>query len=372
MQPEFIKPDFLEDCSVDDIHRRMMNNLPEDIDDMPGGFAYDLTRPAAIEKSEMLDFYMVRAVMLMFPQYAWGEHLDLHGQQVHITRHQAVCATGKLKITGEPGTKIAAGTVFATPATDIVDSYEYVSDNECVIDTSGIVTVSVTAVESGPESNVPENSVTIMDDPVQEISAVTNSLPISGGADEETDDDFYDRIAAEYANSMTYLGNDMDYVRWAKEAGAGDCIVAPAANGPGSVKLVLVDINGNPADEALIEAVYNHIVSPADRTKRLMPTACAQLSCVAAETKTINYKITGLQYDQTTSIEQIKFDFLDAVKAVYSKAKDESLLRYNDVRPLITKIAGVKDFSTFLVNGAAANVVLNKEEYPETGTLDFS
>ena len=36
MQPEFIKPDFLEDCSIDDIHRRMMNNLPADIDDMPG------------------------------------------------------------------------------------------------------------------------------------------------------------------------------------------------------------------------------------------------------------------------------------------------------------------------------------------------
>ena len=83
MQPEFLRPDFLEDCSVDDIHRRMMNNLPEDIDDMPGGFAYDLTRPTAIEKSEMLEFYMVRAIMAMFPQYAWDEHLDLHGQQVH-------------------------------------------------------------------------------------------------------------------------------------------------------------------------------------------------------------------------------------------------------------------------------------------------
>ena len=28
-----------------------------------------------IEKAEMLEFYMVRAIMAMFPQYAWDEHL---------------------------------------------------------------------------------------------------------------------------------------------------------------------------------------------------------------------------------------------------------------------------------------------------------
>ena len=43
MQPEFNRPEFLEGNSAEEIHERMMNNLPSDIDDMPGGFPYDMT-----------------------------------------------------------------------------------------------------------------------------------------------------------------------------------------------------------------------------------------------------------------------------------------------------------------------------------------
>ena len=34
MQPEFNRPEFLEGNSAEEIHERMMNNLPDDIDDM--------------------------------------------------------------------------------------------------------------------------------------------------------------------------------------------------------------------------------------------------------------------------------------------------------------------------------------------------
>ena len=54
MQPEFNRPEFLEGNSAEEIHERMMNNLPDDIDDMPGGFPYDMTMPAALEKKTKL------------------------------------------------------------------------------------------------------------------------------------------------------------------------------------------------------------------------------------------------------------------------------------------------------------------------------
>ena len=62
MQPEFIRPDFIENNSADEIHQRMMNNLPADIDDMPGGFPYDFTKPAALEKDEFINYHMVSPV----------------------------------------------------------------------------------------------------------------------------------------------------------------------------------------------------------------------------------------------------------------------------------------------------------------------
>ena len=61
-----------------------------------------------------------------------------------------------------------------------------------------------------------------------------------------------------------------------------------------------------------------------------------------------------------------------AVKAVYTSAKRQDLLRYNDVRPVISDIAGMTDFDQFLMNGEMRNIRLSREEYPETGALDFS
>ena len=103
-----------------------------------------------------------------------------------------------------------------------------------------------------------------------------------------------------------------------------------------------------------------------------MPTACARLVCGSATTVKVDYVITGLQHDGTTSIGQIEEDFGAAVKAVYTSAKRQDILRYNDVRPIISDIAGVIDFEGFLMNGETGNIRLSREEYPETGTLDFS
>lgn len=370
-QPKFIYPDFLENNTAEEIHERMMNNLPDDIDDMPGGFPYDLTKPAALEKDELINYHLVRAIMIAFAQYAWDEWLDLHGKQVHIERKQPESASGKVKVTGKAGTVIAAGTVFCTPATETGPSVEFRSLEDAVIEENGMILVQVEAVESGTGSNVLENTVTLMAKPDKNVIGVTNPEQIRGGTERESNDAYYNRIAAEYANSLTYLGNDSDYIRWAKEAGAGDCIVIPAAEGPGTTKLVLVDGNGQPANEELVNRVYSHIVSPEDRKKRLLPTACCELICGSATTVNIDFTVTGLLYDETTDIEQIKNDFSLAVKTVYSSAKQHGVLRYNDVRPIISGIAGVSDFDEFLVNGGMENIDLSVEEYPETGALDF-
>lgn len=372
MQPEFTAPEFINHNSAEEIYERMMNNLPDDIDDMPGGFPFDFTKPAALENAEFINYHLVRAIMIAFPMYAWDEWLDLHGRQVHVYRHKAIRASGRIEVKGQAGYTIPAGTVFCAPATNEEAAVEYVTDEEAKIGESGVVLIAVTAVLVGTGSNVQANVVSIMAKPVKEIVSVTNLEPITGGTEQEENDAYYDRIAAEYKNTMTYLGNDVDYIRWAKEAGAGDCIVISAYDGPGTVKLVLVDENGQPANQRLVQAVYNYIVSPDDRSKRLLPTACAKLECVTATTVSISYTCTGLIFDDRANMEQIKKDFSEAVKHVYDNAKTEGILRYNDVRPLISAVSGVEDFDTFLINGGMANIKLEKEEYPETGTLDFT
>lgn len=373
-QIEFVAPDFVSGCTPEEIQDRMMQNLPPDIDDMPAGFPYDFTMPTAYEKSELIQFHLVRTLMLMFPMWAWDEWLDYHGKQKGIIRKEANKASGYVTFEGVADTRIASGFIVCTPATDVSSSIEFVTDKEVTIPESGKVSVSITAVTGGIASNTKADTVILMSKPIEGITKLYNEKDITGGTDEEDNESYRERIMEAYSSEGTsYIGNDSDYKRWAKEVtGIGDCIVVPTWNGPGTVKLVLVDSNGRPANERLVKAVYDHIVSPDDREKRLMPTGSADLTVVAADTKLISYSCSGLSYDSTTNIEQIESAFKDAVMKYYSTAKTENVVRYNRVHALLTSLPGVLDFKDLKMNGAENNILLDQDEYPETDEVTFS
>ncbi len=374
-RPDFTYPDFVEGTSAEEIQQRMMNSLPEDIDGMPGGFPYDFTMPTAIEKSEIINFHLVRTLMLMFPQWAWDDWLDLHGQQIGLERHAATCASGEITITGTAGTVFPAGFVVCTPATDTSSSVLFSLDEETTIPESGSVKAAITAVEAGTASNVSAGMVIIMSKPVDGIASITNEEAITGGTDRETDDAFWERIDETNASHGTsYIGNDTDFIRWAKEvSGIGDCIVTQAWNGPGTVKLSLIDTNGDPANSALCAAVYDHIISPNDRSARLMAAGSAELTVAPADTVTITYSCKNLEYDSTATTKALIISgFKAALQEYYATAKDEDEVKYNQAHALLTAVTGVLDFADFKIAGGTANVPLAESEFPKTGTITLS
>ena len=370
---EFIAPDFVSESDPETIQQRMMNNLPVDIDDMPAGFPYDFTMPTAYEKSELIQFHLVRTLMLMFPMWAWDEWLDLHGKQEGVIRKPANAASGYVTFEGIQGTRIAEGFLVCTPATESSSSIEFALDEEVIIPASGVSTVPVTAVAGGIASNTKAGTVTLMSKPIEGIIKIYNEQDITGGTDAEDNETYRQRIMEAYENEgASYIGNDADYKRWAKEVtGIGDCIVVPTWNGPGTVKLVLVDSNGRPANDRLVQEVYDYIVSPNDREKRLMPTGSADLTVVAADTKLISYSCKRLVIDNTTTPEQVITDFKAAVMNYYSEAKSNNIIRYNRVHAILTGVPGVLDFVDLKINGEESNISLEQDEYPETDQIIF-
>ena len=371
-RPVFENPDFLEDTDTDDIQERMMDNLPQDISQMEGDFPYDFTMPTAIELSQLYQEGIVQALMAAFPEYASDEILDLHGADAGLTRKAALRATGVVQVTAEEGTMIEAGTVFLVPATDAEDAIEFTADEDVEWEEDGTLDVPITAVDSGSIGNVSAGTISIMEDPIDEVSAVINADPTTGGIDEEEDDDFYERIHAENADSNSYTACDSDLRKWALMVdGIGDCIVDPAWNGPGTVRLILVDSNGQPASATLVQAVSDKILSPNDRSARLLPAGSASLTCVAATTVTVNYVATGLVLVGTTAAT-VSTAFQKAVKEIYASAKSDNILRYAKLYAALANIDGVVDFATFLVNNGEANISLGAAGYAVTGTVSFS
>ncbi len=373
MAREFILPDFLMGASAEEIQQRMMNELPEDIDRMPGGFPYDMTMPTALEKAELINYHLARAIMIAFPEWSWGDWLDLHARQQGISRRDAGYAAGEVTVTGVPGTRLPAGFIVCTPATDSSPSVLFAFDNELVLPDGGTASASVTAVSPGASSNVQAGTVTIMASPINGISLIENEDDITGGTERESDSSLFERLDAEYASKGTsYVGNDADFIRWAKEVvGVGECIVLPAWEGPGTVKLALVDSNGQPANAAICQAVYEHIVSPDNRQARLMATGSATLTVVPADTVGISFAASGLELAEGTTIQGVTEAFSASIAAYYKEARDDREVRYVKAHAILAGTEGVEDFASFRMNGGVANIPLGETEFPSTGTVNF-
>ena len=368
--PEFIPPSFLSDQDAETIHKRMMENLPPDIDDMENGFPWDFTKPTALEKAEMLEFHLVETLKIMFPMWAYDEWLDYHAKGRGITRKPANAASGELLITGISGTTIPAGFKFAAPATADTPAIEYQTTEKYTIGEDGTVRVQITAVEAGPKGNVPANTVTLMMTPIKGITSITNEANITGGTEVESDDELRNRIMEiDAASEASFVGSDGDYKRWAEEVpGVGTALVMPEWAGPGTVKVVVIDANGQPANQAIITAVYNYIMSPDDRLQRKAPIG-ATVTVEVPTAKEINYSFT-LELKAGENQETVLERFKAQLRTYYVEAKKEGVVRYNKISSILTNTDGVKDFTGLTINGGTINIVLEEDEYPVTGTID--
>lgn len=368
--PEFTPPSFLNDQDAETIHKRMMENLPPDIDDTENGFPWDFTKPTALEKAEMLEFHLVETLKIMFPMWAYDEWLDYHAKGRGITRKPANAASGELLITGVPGTTIPAGFRFAAPATADTPAIEYQTTEKYTIGEDGTVRVQVTAVEPGTKGNVPANTVTLMMTPIKGITSITNEASITGGTEVESDDELRNRILEiDAASEASFVGSDGDYKRWAEEVpGVGTALVMPEWAGPRTVKVVVIDANGQPANQAIITAVYNNIMSPDDRLQRKAPIG-ATVTVEAPTAKEINYSFT-LELKAGVNQETVLERFKAQLRTYYVEAKKEGVVRYNRVSSILTNTEGVKDFTGLTMNGGTVNIELEEDEYPVTGTID--
>lgn len=368
--PDFEAPSFLRDQDAETIHKRMMSELPADIDDTEGGFPWDFTKPTALEKAEMLEFHLVETLKIMFPMWAKGEWLDYHARGRGMERKPANQASGSLMITGVPGTTIPAGFRFSTPSIDDKPSIEYETKDKYTIREDGTAEIQVVASAAGTTGNVPAGTITLMMTPMKGITSITNPEPITGGAEEESDDALRGRVdEADATSEASFVGSDGDYKRWAEEVpGVGTALIVPEWAGAGTVKVVVIDANGQPANAAIIDDVYNNIMRPGDRLQRKAPIG-ATVTVVAPTAKDIDYAFVLEMHPGETEGTVLE-RFKEQLRVYYIEAKKEGVVRYTRVGALLTNTSGVKDFTGLTINGDITNIVLAEDEYPVTGLVD--
>ena len=397
-------PAFLLGQSADEIHTRMLDNLPVGIDKSEGNIPWDFTRPSALEKAEFVEFTLNETIKLIFVQWSYGEWLDRHGEKVNCIRRAANRASGTLEVTGAVGTVIPSGFQFATPA-NVTASVIFETIGSYVLDgtpdESGMVTkkVDIRAMSGGLVGNVAADAIKLMVSPINGIAKVTNPKPTTGGVEAEEDDGYKIRILDAMRNGQSRTGCNSDYVHWAQEVAAvGQVIVDPEWDDPnlpenfhyidqsgdrrcaGAVRLLIIDSNGLPANQQILDAVYLHIAGTGERDPaRLMPIG-AHLTVIAPAGLTVDIKANVL-IDSGEDIGTIEKRFRENLdkywlevgqEATDNPAEHTGYIRWVQVGAVLAKTSGVKDYTGLTVNGGTVNIAITQVQYPVTGEVTLN
>lgn len=345
------------------ILQRMFDNMDSGLDTSEGSLAWNLLAPLAIELAQV-HAAMDQAVEFGFLQEAYGKFLDARAQEHGVTRKAAVKATGQVTFSGVNGTVIPAGrTVTTTVAAGSEQSAVSFQTTAQATITAGTADVAIEAVNAGLDGNVPAGSITRIVGLISGVSSVTNAAATTGGADIESDEALRDRtLEAVAANDGA--GTPDDYNRWALEvSGVGAASTTPIWNGAGTVRVMILDTNLDPAGAPLISDVADYIetLRPIGATVTVdTPTAVAVPISVTLSMEP-GYTVVG----QTTAVEAALQTYFDTLGP-----GDDVIL--TEVGAAIVTSQGVADYSSLLLDGVAANKVISATQIAQLGAVTLS
>lgn len=362
MAKELIMPDFLTE-DADTIHERMLGEAPSDVSIVEGDFFWDNTRPTAEEKAELVQLKLQNILRLAFTQTSTGQCLEFIGERVCVIKNDATKATGLIKVKGVPGTVLEKGSLVATVGTDTRESIEFEFIETKVIDDTGIVHVNAKCIEEGSKGNALPNTIKVFISSINGVQDITNEEMFKGGTDIEDEEHFRERvIEAEQEESLS--GADADYVRWAKEvAGVGYAYPLSLWNGPGTVKVLILDKNGLPASKELIDRVQDYIapiVLPGENRGGKAPTG-AIVTIDTPSILNINVKSNFIfmeGYNPSEVLNRLK----DKIGKYLSGIKFGGTVMYKALDTIVGSFLlenqGIQDYTNLTINDGTSNIKL--------------
>lgn len=331
-----------EDKTYENILADMLSRVSDDVDKQEGSIIYDAVAPCAYELAQVY-FNLNNFIDLVSGDTAVGEYLDRVVKDYGITRKQATNAVRKIETTGI----VLIGTRWG-----IEDIYYTITEK--VTDTS----YKAICNQVGTVGNIYNGTLQDMDN-ISGITAILTDI-LESGADEETDENLRDRFYSQLQAPST-SGNKDNYKNWALEVeGVGNVKVFPLADGPGTVKLLVVDSNMN-IDETLEEKVFNYI-------EELRPIG-AKVIVESPISKVINIS-ANIFIDTDTTFESVigKFskNFSDYLKEI---TFETYTISYAKVGSILLNTQGVLDYSDLKLNNSMSNISINENEMAIAGEV---
>lgn len=324
----------------------MLDRVTSDVDKREGSVIYDALAPCAYHLAQIyfgLDFWFD----LVSGDTAVGEYLDRVVADYGLTPRKAATYAERKIITSGPvdiGTRWSInGTVYTI--TEILTTNRY----------------KATCGQSGEIGNTYTGALENIDN-VSGITATITDI-ITPGQEEESDENLRARYLLKLQQPAT-SGNSNHYKQWALEVpGVGDAKIYPLWDGPGTVKVVIVDNDKQPTSSTLIEAAADHI-------EELRPIGAA-VTVVSGTGKQINISASVI-LASGYSIQAVISAFTEAVTDYFkSIAFSITYVSIAKIGTILLSTDGVIDYSDLQLNNSISNIALAEEEIPVVGSVDM-
>lgn len=366
-------PDYLTEQKEESILARMLGRIPADVDKAEGSYIWDALAPAAYEL--FLSAGWAQEVLRRgFATTAFGAYLDLRCGEHGVERRPAERATGKVTFAGANGVVVPTGTRVATAADAVTStpSVEFETIASVTIGGLGLVEASVRAVEAGVLGNVAAGAIAVLVEQVPGVTGIANAAAIGGGDETESDASLLERYLLKVRNPGT-SGNRADYLQWALGTdGVGGAQVQPLWNGPGTVKVYVLNQDKRAASAAIVAAVQEAIAPGAAGTgagkapigANVVVTAPTELPIVISVKLTLRVGWTLAQ--AVSGIQAIMTDYLKSL------AFADAVVRYSKVNSLLLDVPAIEDLSNLTMNGGTSNVTVGIGQVAVPGAVNAS
>lgn len=327
-----------------------------------GTFEYDCFATNALEFMKVEE-ELAAAYRANFAQSAAGEYLTLRAAEHGVLRRPANKAIGELTVTGNG--EIPAGSVFST-----TDGVRFVSTGYVRFEDE--VNIKIEALKAGASGNVAAGTITNVPLSIPGITGCSNSLATYDGYDEEDDEALRARLLAKVRLPAT-SGNPHQYVQWAMSVvgvGAARCVRCPY--GPGTVKIVVVDSNFQPANNELITRIKTFISQ-----ERPVGILDGEVYVVSAQPYTIDIAADIIGTVDVNSFRAGLQDYFTSLIAEnlndYQNAFDGGIVSVAQIGKIIIVDGGAINYvyGSLNVNGANIDIPLDAEQLPIIGTINF-
>ncbi|MDB6248233.1 baseplate J/gp47 family protein [Lactobacillus amylovorus] len=293
----------------------MLDKVPDDIDKREGSIIYDAVAPAAMVSAQQ-SLSLANIIRETYIKTAQGEFLDYRAVEHGTSRYTATNTEVKAKFNDDDGkpVNVEVGDRFAS----IAESPIFYT----VIKSNGDGTAEMQAEEAGTSANSYLGQVLPVTPNDNLAWAEITEITIPA-RDEENDEHLRARLLN--TNSwVAYGGNVADYLNMTSKINdVGATQVYPTWDGPGTVKLVILNNDLMPASQTLIKKVKEEIDPEDNETQGYgLAPIDHQVTVVAPETFEVNITM-NVTIAENANIDTIRTNIKASLEELFKSLRKD-------------------------------------------------